>query len=174
MVGDFELTHKLINENLMSIKKKSTNVIAFGIVLLAAWVVTSAQAASEMSAKRIDSSTTHTRGPGSKSHLFHVGNTTVEYFSVGKGETVVLLPGGSLSVNYLANLARSLDASGYRAVRINPRGAGASARHGAGRDPTHFGRRCRRCDQTIRRRSGVPGMHSATVWRGCSPPTTPS
>ncbi|MDH4056748.1 MAG: alpha/beta hydrolase [Gammaproteobacteria bacterium] len=65
-------------------------------------------------------------GAESDSHLVHVGNTTVEYFSVGKGETVVLLPGGSLSVNYLANLARSLDASGYRAVRINPRGAGAS------------------------------------------------
>ena len=65
-------------------------------------------------------------GAGGDSHLVHVGDTTVEYFSVGKGETVVLLPGGSLSVNYLADLARSLDASGYRAVRINPRGAGAS------------------------------------------------
>jgi pimeloyl-ACP methyl ester carboxylesterase len=50
----------------------------------------------------------------------------IEIFSQGKGDVVVLLPGGSLSVNYLANLAQSLDASGYRAVRINPRGAGAS------------------------------------------------
>jgi pimeloyl-ACP methyl ester carboxylesterase len=62
----------------------------------------------------------------SDSHVVQVGKTTLEYFSVGKGETVVLLPGGSLTVNYLANLARSLDASSYRAVRINSRGAGAS------------------------------------------------
>ena len=38
----------------MNIKKKSTKVIALAIALLAGWVVTSAQAASEMSAKERD------------------------------------------------------------------------------------------------------------------------
>jgi len=65
-------------------------------------------------------------GAESDSHLVHVGNTTVEYFSVGKGETVVLLPGGGLNVSYMEGLPQSLSEAGYRAVRINPRGAGAS------------------------------------------------
>ena len=60
------------------------------------------------------------------SRIVDLGAAKIEIFSEGKGDVVVLLPGGSLSVDYLANLARSLDASGYRAVRINPRGAGAS------------------------------------------------
>jgi pimeloyl-ACP methyl ester carboxylesterase len=58
--------------------------------------------------------------------IVDLADAKIEIFSQGKGDVVVLLPGGSLSVNYLANLARSLDTSGYRAVRINPRGAGAS------------------------------------------------
>jgi len=61
------------------------------------------------------------------SRIVDLTSAKIEIFSQGKGDIVVLLPGGSLSVDYLANLARSLDASGYRAVRINPRGAGASA-----------------------------------------------
>jgi len=61
------------------------------------------------------------------SRIVDLTSAKIEIFSQGKGDVVVLLPGGSLSVDYLANLARSLDASGYRAVRINPRGAGASA-----------------------------------------------
>jgi alpha-beta hydrolase superfamily lysophospholipase len=65
-------------------------------------------------------------GAESDSHLVHVGNTAVEYFSVGEGETVVLLPGGGLNVSYMESLARSLAEAGYRVVRINPRGAGAS------------------------------------------------
>jgi pimeloyl-ACP methyl ester carboxylesterase len=60
------------------------------------------------------------------SRIVDLTNAKIEIFSQGKGDVVVLLPGGSLNVDYLANLARSLDASGYRAVRINPRGAGAS------------------------------------------------
>jgi pimeloyl-ACP methyl ester carboxylesterase len=59
--------------------------------------------------------------------IVDLADARIESFSQGKGETIVLLPGGSLSVNYLADLARSLDTAGYRAVRINPRGAGASS-----------------------------------------------
>jgi len=60
------------------------------------------------------------------SSIVDLADARIEIFSQGKGETIVLLPGGSLSVNYLADLALSLDTAGYRAVRINPRGAGAS------------------------------------------------
>lgn len=52
------------------------------------------------------------------------GDATIECFSVGKGDCVVLLPGGSLSVSYLADLAETLAEAGLRAVRLNPRGAG--------------------------------------------------
>ena len=51
----------------------------------------------------------------------------IEYFVRGQGgEVVVLLPGGSLSVEYLDGLAEELAKAGYRAVSINPRGAGNS------------------------------------------------
>jgi len=129
----------------MNKKNKHTQVITLAIALLVGSVVTSAQVASEISAKEhdwsiekedgrtpeeviaeMDTSGRAPEGAENESFLVHVGNATLEYFSVGTGETVVLLPGGSLSVSYLANLARSLAASGYRAVRINPRGAGAS------------------------------------------------
>ena len=66
------------------------------------------------------------QGSEGESHVVQVGNTTVEYFSLGKGETVVLLPGGGLNVSYMEGLAQSLSKAGFRAVRINPRGAGAS------------------------------------------------
>lgn len=55
-----------------------------------------------------------------------VGGVDLECFSHGEGVPIVLLPGGSLSVGYLSDLAESLGAAGYRAVRVNPRGAGAS------------------------------------------------
>jgi pimeloyl-ACP methyl ester carboxylesterase len=55
-----------------------------------------------------------------------VGDAALECFSDGQGVPVVLLPGGSLAVGYLADLADALVAAGLRAVRINPRGAGAS------------------------------------------------
>jgi len=73
------------------------------------------------------SATAHDNSDENVSRIIDLTEAKIEIFSQGKGDVVVLLPGGSLSVDYLANLARSLDASGYRAVRINPRGAGASA-----------------------------------------------
>jgi pimeloyl-ACP methyl ester carboxylesterase len=53
-------------------------------------------------------------------------DSQIEYFSQGQGEAVVLLPGGSLAVGYLEELAQELANAGYRAVRVNPRGAGKS------------------------------------------------
>lgn len=55
-----------------------------------------------------------------------VGEAHLECFSHGAGAPIVLLPGGSLAVGYLSDLADSLAAAGFRAVRVNPRGAGDS------------------------------------------------
>jgi pimeloyl-ACP methyl ester carboxylesterase len=54
------------------------------------------------------------------------GAAVIEYFSQGQGEPVVLLPGAGFGVAYLEPLADALSRGGYRAVRINPRGAGQS------------------------------------------------
>lgn len=58
--------------------------------------------------------------------VIKVGDAHIEYFSQGKGTAVVLLPGGSLTVGYMEGLAEALVDAGFRAVRINPRGAGKS------------------------------------------------
>jgi pimeloyl-ACP methyl ester carboxylesterase len=59
--------------------------------------------------------------------MVRVGDAELECFSHGEGVAIVLLPGGSLAVGYLADLADALAGAGYRAIRVNPRGAGASA-----------------------------------------------
>jgi pimeloyl-ACP methyl ester carboxylesterase len=59
-------------------------------------------------------------------HMIDVGDAELEYFSHGEGTAIVLLPGGSLSVGYLGDLAEALAVAGLRAIRLNPRGAGAS------------------------------------------------
>lgn len=59
-------------------------------------------------------------------------DSSIEYFSQGNGEPVVLLPGGSLDVDYMKGLADALAEAGYRAVRINFRGAGKSTGSGEG------------------------------------------
>lgn len=55
-----------------------------------------------------------------------VGNANIEYFSRGKGEAIVLLPGGTQTVGYLDTLADALAKSGYRVIGINFRGSGRS------------------------------------------------
>jgi pimeloyl-ACP methyl ester carboxylesterase len=55
-----------------------------------------------------------------------VGDAQIECFIHGDGPAIVMLPGGSLAVGYLADLADELAAAGFRAIRLNPRGAGAS------------------------------------------------
>ena len=50
----------------------------------------------------------------------------LECFSVGAGTPIVLLPGGSLTVDYLSGLADAIAAAGSRAISVNFRGAGDS------------------------------------------------
>ncbi|NPD06546.1 alpha/beta hydrolase [Nocardioides sp. zg-1308] len=61
-----------------------------------------------------------------ESTLVKVGEADIECFVHGTGRSIILLPGGSLSVGYLSDLASALAASGLCAVRLNPRGAGRS------------------------------------------------
>jgi pimeloyl-ACP methyl ester carboxylesterase len=51
---------------------------------------------------------------------------SIEYFSRGRGEPIILLPGGVLTVGYLDGLAEALSKAGYRVVGINFRGSGKS------------------------------------------------
>ena len=55
-----------------------------------------------------------------------LADSKIQYFSRGRGETIVLLPGGTLRVGYLDGLADSLASEGYRVVGINFRGSGKS------------------------------------------------
>lgn len=61
-------------------------------------------------------------------HTVELKDSHIEYFTIGgkKGKVVILLPGGGLSVDYMTGLAKELAKAGYRAVSINPRGAGNS------------------------------------------------
>src|SRR4029077_5289755 len=63
---------------------------------------------------------------GVQSGIVKGGDADIQYFSQGEGEAVVLLPGGSLDVGYMEGLADAVAKAGYRAVRINFRGAGKS------------------------------------------------
>jgi pimeloyl-ACP methyl ester carboxylesterase len=61
-----------------------------------------------------------------QSGIVKVGDADIQYFSQGEGAAVVLLPGGSLDVGYMEAIASALAKGGFRAVRINFRGAGKS------------------------------------------------
>ena len=52
--------------------------------------------------------------------IVKLANSNIEYFSRGQGETVVLLPGGTLTVGYLDGLAELLAKAGYRALQTPP------------------------------------------------------
>src|SRR4029450_1543810 len=58
--------------------------------------------------------------------MVKLADSSIQYFSRGKGETIVLLPGGTLTVGYLDGLANALAKAGYRVVGINFRGSGKS------------------------------------------------
>jgi pimeloyl-ACP methyl ester carboxylesterase len=58
--------------------------------------------------------------------IVKLADSSIEYFSRGAGETIVLLPGGTLTVGYLDGLAEALAKGGYRVVAINFRGSGKS------------------------------------------------
>jgi pimeloyl-ACP methyl ester carboxylesterase len=55
-----------------------------------------------------------------------LADSNIEYFSRGEGETIVLLPAGTLTVGYLDGLAEALAKGGYRVIGINFRGSGKS------------------------------------------------
>jgi pimeloyl-ACP methyl ester carboxylesterase len=58
--------------------------------------------------------------------------SSIEYFMQGKGEPIVLLPFGSLTVGYMEGLSQELAVAGFQVVRINFRGSGKSTGSGAG------------------------------------------
>ena len=58
--------------------------------------------------------------------IVKLADSNIQYFSRGQGETIVLLPGGTLTVGYLDGLAEALAKAGYRVVGINFRGSGKS------------------------------------------------
>jgi pimeloyl-ACP methyl ester carboxylesterase len=64
--------------------------------------------------------------------LVTLADSKIQYFSRGKGETVVLLPGWTLTVGYLDGLADAIARAGYRVVGINFRGSGKSTGSGEG------------------------------------------
>lgn len=61
-----------------------------------------------------------------KEGIVKLADSSIQYFSRGEGETIVLLPGGTLTVGYLDGLADALAKGGYRVVAINFRGSGKS------------------------------------------------
>jgi pimeloyl-ACP methyl ester carboxylesterase len=69
---------------------------------------------------------TTTLSTDAKEGIVKLADSNIEYFSRGEGETIVLLPGGTLTVNYMDGLAEALAKAGYRVVGINFRGSGKS------------------------------------------------
>jgi len=77
------------------------------------------------------STTTMANGHG-KEGIVKLSDSSIEYFSRGQGEAIVLLPGGTLTVGYLDGLAEALAKAGYQVVGINFRGSGKSTGPGKG------------------------------------------
>jgi pimeloyl-ACP methyl ester carboxylesterase len=61
-----------------------------------------------------------------KEGIVKLSDSSIQYFSRGQGEAIVLLPGGTLTVDYLDGLAEALAKAGHRVVGINFRGSGKS------------------------------------------------
>ena len=71
-------------------------------------------------------SATTTHAQTVETGMVKLADSNIQYFSRGKGESIVLLPGGTLTVGYLDGLADALAKAGYRVVSINFRGSGKS------------------------------------------------
>jgi pimeloyl-ACP methyl ester carboxylesterase len=69
---------------------------------------------------------TYSQGQTVETGLVKLPDASIEYFSRGEGEPIVLLPGGTLTVGYLDGLAEALATAGYRVVGINFPGSGKS------------------------------------------------
>jgi pimeloyl-ACP methyl ester carboxylesterase len=71
-------------------------------------------------------SATTTHAQTVETGMVKLADSNIQYFSRGKGEAIVLLPGGTLTVGYLDALAEALAKAGYRVVGINFPGTGKS------------------------------------------------
>jgi pimeloyl-ACP methyl ester carboxylesterase len=102
---------------------KATPTQSLLAALICALTVTTAHAQVAPKTKM----TTDTVAPAKgKEGIVKLADSSIQYFSRGKGETIVLLPGGTLTVGYLDGLAEALAKAGYRVVDINFRGSGKS------------------------------------------------
>jgi pimeloyl-ACP methyl ester carboxylesterase len=70
---------------------------------------------------------TQTKSQRAEQGVVKLPDASIEYFSRGQGEPIILLPGGVLTVAYLDGLAEALSKAGYRVVGINFRGSGKSS-----------------------------------------------
>ena len=93
--------------------RRTLIAIFAGVVLL---TLLSGRTAAQTTAKAI----------GVKEGVIKLADSNIEYFSRGEGETIVLLPAGTLTVDYLDGLAEALAQRSYRVVGINFRGSGKS------------------------------------------------
>src|SRR6476659_1101820 len=75
---------------------------------------------------------TTTRAQTVETGIVKLADSNIQYFSRGEGETIVLLPGGTLTVDYLDGLAEALAKGGYRVIGINFRGSGKSTGESTG------------------------------------------
>jgi hypothetical protein len=73
-------------------------IIASGLIAMACYALTPLARAQSLSTEDV----------------VKLANSTIEYFSQGKGEAIVLLPGGTLTVGYLDAMAAAL--TGYHFV----------------------------------------------------------
>jgi pimeloyl-ACP methyl ester carboxylesterase len=74
----------------------------------------------------------YSQGQTVETGIAKLPDANIEYFSRGEGEPIVLLPGGTLTVDYLDGLADALAKAGFRVVGINFRGSGKSTGTGTG------------------------------------------
>ena len=102
---------------------KATSIRSLIGVLICALTVTAAHAQAAPRTKMTADAAAPAKG---KEGMVKLADSNIEYFSRGKGEAIVLLPGGTLTVGYLDGLAEALAKAGYRVVGINFRGSGKS------------------------------------------------
>ena len=99
----------------------SHNLLAAALIVALAMTTAQAQPTPKaMTTTDIAAPSTGTEG------IVKLTDSSIEYFSRGEGEAIVLLPGGTLTIGYLDGLADALAKAGYRVVGINFRGSGKS------------------------------------------------
>jgi predicted alpha/beta-fold hydrolase len=92
--------------------------------LLACATATLIGALAMTNAQAQGASTTTMANEQGKEGIVKMSDSSIQFFSRGQGEAIVLLPGGTLTVCYLDGLAEAFAKAGYRGVSINFRGSG--------------------------------------------------